>query len=113
MGFDIVSAFYLNSSAVQTAFMSRPPPAGYPARPRRVGSTRDRTDGTQEPQAAHTAPDPLLADDLDLLRRFEPQVRYNEGELFLPAAVDGYLAECDLLVGRSERDRRCSCRSAS
>jgi hypothetical protein len=44
--------------------------------------------------------------DLELLRAYEPIVRYNHGELFFPADVDGYLAECDLLVGTSERDRR-------
>ena len=43
--------------------------------------------------------------DLELLRRFEPIVRYTDGELFLPAPVDGYLAACDLLVGRSDRER--------
>jgi hypothetical protein len=46
------------------------------------------------------------APDLELLRAFEPIVRYNEGELFFPASVDGYLAECDLLQGTSERDRQ-------
>jgi hypothetical protein len=45
------------------------------------------------------------ATDLDLLRRYEPVVRYNHGELFFPTRVDGYLAECDLLSGSSERDR--------
>jgi hypothetical protein len=45
------------------------------------------------------------AGDLALLRAFEPIVRYNEGELFFPANVEGYLAECDLLQGTSERDR--------
>ncbi len=42
---------------------------------------------------------------IELLRRFEPIVRYTDGELFLPAPVDGYLAACDLLVGRSENER--------
>jgi len=56
-------------------------------------------------EAHASGPDGLLADDLALLRRFEPQVRYTEGELFLPSAVDGYLAACDLLVGRSEKHR--------
>lgn len=45
------------------------------------------------------------ADDLGLLRAFEPVIRYNEGELFFPSSVEGYLAECDLLQGTSERDR--------
>ena len=36
------------------------------------------------------------AGDLDLLRRFEPVLRYTHGEFFFPMAVDGYIAECDL-----------------
>jgi hypothetical protein len=43
--------------------------------------------------------------DLDLLRAYEPIIRYNQGELFFPASVESYLPECDLWVGRSERDR--------
>lgn len=34
--------------------------------------------------------------DLDLLRRFEPVIRYTHGEFFFPMAVDDYVAECDL-----------------
>src|SRR5918994_1430967 len=45
------------------------------------------------------------AADFALLREYEPIVRYNQGELFFPAAVDGYLAECDLLTGTSDRDQ--------
>jgi hypothetical protein len=45
-------------------------------------------------------------DDLALLRTYEPIVRYTEGELFFPTAVDGYLDHADLLVGTSERNRR-------
>jgi hypothetical protein len=48
----------------------------------------------------------LPAEDLDLLRRYEPLLRYNRGELFYPMAVEGYLAECDLLVGTGEKHRR-------
>ena len=47
----------------------------------------------------------VAATDLRLLRAYEPIVRYNHGELFFPTNVDGYLKECDLLVGSSERDR--------
>lgn len=46
------------------------------------------------------------AADLALLRAYEPIVRYNRGELFFPTAVEGYLAECDLLVGTTEDDAR-------
>ena len=45
----------------------------------------------------------VSATDLELLRAYEPIVRYNHGELFYPTNVDGYLRECDLLVGSSER----------
>ncbi len=34
--------------------------------------------------------------DLHLLRRFEPILRFNEGELFLPAAVEDYVRCCEL-----------------
>jgi hypothetical protein len=46
------------------------------------------------------------AADLELLRRFEPIVKFTYGELFFPTGVDGYFAECDLFVGASERERR-------
>jgi hypothetical protein len=34
--------------------------------------------------------------DLELLRRFEPVLRFTAGELFFPAAVDEYVANCEL-----------------
>jgi hypothetical protein len=34
--------------------------------------------------------------DLDLLRRFEPVIRYTQGEMFFPCSVDAYLAHCSL-----------------
>ncbi len=43
--------------------------------------------------------------DLELLRRFEPVLRFTEGELFFPSPVAGYVGRCDLLAGRSTRDR--------
>ncbi len=48
---------------------------------------------------------PHTGADLALLRRFEPVVRYTQGEQFYPAPIETYLAQSDLLVGRSERDR--------
>ncbi|MBX3029871.1 MAG: hypothetical protein KF809_06900 [Chloroflexi bacterium] len=66
--------------------------------------TNARADG--RPVVSETEPIPDPATDLALLRRFEPVVRYTRGEQFFPAPVDGYLARSDLLVGRSERDRR-------
>lgn len=70
--------------------------------------------GEADPGAARVAGDDAPAQplqvtdtgvDLELLRRFEPVVRYTRGEQFFPAPVDGYLARADLLVGRSERER--------
>ncbi|MFN8534995.1 MAG: hypothetical protein U0556_15770 [Dehalococcoidia bacterium] len=39
---------------------------------------------------------PVEPGDLDLLRRFEPIVRYTRGEEFLPTRVDPYVASCSL-----------------
>ena len=36
------------------------------------------------------------AEDLDLLRRYEPEVRYTRGELFFPCAVEDYIVRCSL-----------------
>jgi len=47
-----------------------------------------------------------VTSDLDLLQAYEPAIRYTNGELFFPAAVDSYIPQCDLFVGRSGRDRR-------
>lgn len=37
------------------------------------------------------------ANDLELLRAYEPIVRFNHGEFFFPAAVEDYVACCDLM----------------
>ncbi|GAA4548026.1 hypothetical protein [Pseudonocardia xishanensis] len=42
------------------------------------------------------------SDDLALLHRFEPVLRYTHGELFLPIAVDDYVAHCSLWDERDE-----------
>ena len=42
--------------------------------------------------------------DQDLLAAFEPTIRFTQGEMFFPSAVEPYLAEADLWVGR-ERER--------
>ena len=34
--------------------------------------------------------------DLGLLRRFEPVIRFTQGEMFFPCSVEGYLAHCSL-----------------
>lgn len=41
--------------------------------------------------------------DLDLLRAYEPIVRYTAGEMFFPAAIEGYL-ECASLWKRAKSD---------
>ena len=65
---------------------------------------------TPAPEPAAGSPEPSVPGvdvqgDLDLLRRFEPVVRYTKGELFYPSPVHTYLERADMLVGRSERDR--------
>ncbi|MBU2600681.1 MAG: hypothetical protein KKA32_00700 [Actinobacteria bacterium] len=42
--------------------------------------------------------------DLVLLRRFEPQIRFNRGELFYPVDVDVFLIHTDLLLHRRGED---------
>ena len=41
--------------------------------------------------------------DLELLRRYEPAVRYTKGEMFFPTVVDGYLRICRLWMANAER----------
>jgi hypothetical protein len=44
--------------------------------------------------------------DLDLLRRFEPVLRYTQGEMFFPCAVGGYLKQCSLWQRDKEGQRK-------
>lgn len=44
--------------------------------------------------------------DLDLLRRYEPVIRYTQGEMFYPCAVEGYLARCSLWAKTAEGEPR-------
>jgi hypothetical protein len=46
------------------------------------------------------------ADDLRLLRRYEPVLRFTEGELFLPMPVEDYLERCSLWRTGSRRGWR-------
>ncbi len=46
-----------------------------------------------------------MTTDAELLEAYAPALHYTDGELFFPAAVESYLPECDLFVGRSGRDR--------
>ncbi len=46
-----------------------------------------------------------MTNDVELLQAYAPALHYTHGELFFPAAVESYLPECDLFVGRSGRDR--------
>jgi hypothetical protein len=45
--------------------------------------------------------------DLDLLRAYEPVVRYTKGELFLPTAVGPYVAHCSLWGRETDGDAAC------
>ena len=44
--------------------------------------------------------------DVALLQAYEPIIKYTHGELFFPAAIDGYVAGADIWVGKSQRERR-------
>jgi hypothetical protein len=59
-------------------------------------TTRATTAGA-EPAA------PGTPGDLELLRRFEPILRFTQGELFFPSPVAGYVERCDLLAGGTAR----------
>jgi hypothetical protein len=48
-----------------------------------------------------TDDDGVRAADEALLRRFEPILRFTQGELFFPTPATNYVAECDLLTGAS------------
>ena len=52
------------------------------------------------------AGEPVHAADLALLKAFEPTIRFTQGEMFFPAAVEPYLATSDLLVGSPQRHQR-------
>ena len=74
-------------------------------------ATATREETKQEPAPASfaaastgtgTVQDPA---DVALLQKYAPIVRYNHAELFFPTAVEGYLAQCDLLMGTTERDQ--------
>jgi hypothetical protein len=43
---------------------------------------------------------PVDSGDLELLRRFEPVVRYTKGERFFPIDVERYISQCSLWVQR-------------
>ncbi|MGE3908836.1 MAG: hypothetical protein AB7K36_05770 [Chloroflexota bacterium] len=63
--------------------------------------------GLQVPRLQDTGPDTAQrAEDLALLRRFEPVLRFTAGEDYTPQAIDTYLARCSLWVhlpdGRDE-----------
>ena len=47
-----------------------------------------------------------MTSDLELLRRFEPVIRYTRGEFFFPMAVEPYLRDCDLWAEAPDGERR-------
>jgi hypothetical protein len=55
----------------------------------------------------HRAVDGFRDRDLALLRAHEPLLRYTKGELFLPTAVERYVARCSLWAG--QEDGRATC----
>ena len=71
----VVTVFYLNQRQVRVAF----------------GISRHR--GGRHARAGTRM---TGATDLELLRRYEPIIRYTHGEYFFPMAADDYVAACDL-----------------
>ena len=62
-------------------------------------------------RARTTAPDAVGSDqalgsdpDRDLLRAYEPVIRYTQGELFFPTAVGPYVAQCSLWTASAKND---------
>jgi hypothetical protein len=55
---------------------------------------------------ATPAVDRQAGEDVALLRRFEPILRFTKGELFLPMPTDDYVADCDLLAATDPTDIR-------
>ena len=85
---------------------------GGTAIPVRLGpAARAQTDGVPAVTPSTGPPS-----DLELLRTYEPVLRYTAGELFLPTSVEAYLARCSLWAddgGSRRRAPSCSCRPAS
>jgi hypothetical protein len=66
-------------------------------------ATTTSGESAQTPGAGLTELDPVVSDqvlrrdlDLELLRAYEPIIRYTKGELFFPTAVGPYVAHCSL-----------------
>ncbi len=59
------------------------------------------------PQAVPVIAVPTADDDRALLRSFEPVVRFTNGELFLPTAVEPYVASCSLWELDPDESARC------
>jgi len=58
--------------------------------------------------APNVVPVPAGVDPVELLRRYEPVIRFTEGELFFPMAVDAYVEQAALwgrAAGKGERTR--------
>jgi len=69
--------------------------------PRQAWQPRRNTAYAGAVSPPEPSPDAVTAD-LALLRRHEPVLRYTHGELFLPIAVDDYVARCSLWDERDE-----------
>jgi hypothetical protein len=74
---------------------------GGTAVPVRLGpAARAETDGVPAVPPSTGPPS-----DLELLRTYEPVLRYTAGELFLPTSVEAYLARCSLWADGGSRRR--------
>jgi hypothetical protein len=93
MGLDVIAVFVLTPFDIQVAFGVRGAPQHEPP-VHRAGADRPR---------------PRLdagATELEILRTFEPVVRYTQGEKFFPMDVEPYVEQCSLWLHlRDEADR--------
>jgi hypothetical protein len=82
----VVLMLVLNQASVQRAFSPEVAPAG-PPKPTRQGDTLSAPTG---------------ASDLELLRAFEPVLRFTKGERFYPTDVERYVSRSSLWVRRPD-----------
>jgi hypothetical protein len=55
-----------------------------------------------EPSATSGSGSRYPLSELEMLRRFEPILRFTHGELFFPCSVEEYVQHCDLYLGRAD-----------
>ena len=97
MFLNVVTVFYLNQRDIRELVgVTLVPVVDVP--PTTVASRRARR------PCRSGRPTPQDADDLALLRQYEPILRFTHGEMFFPMPAERYLESAALLAGRSARE---------